>query len=89
MADPTYQPKVYRKQGGDELVVASGGQIKIETGGALVPNSGTQAAAIANAPAGGTGAAAGAYDTAANRDLLIGAVNSMLAALRGAGIIAP
>jgi len=31
----TYQPKVYRKQGGDELVVASGGKINIESGGTL------------------------------------------------------
>lgn len=29
----TYQPKVYRKQGGDELVIASGGKITVETGG--------------------------------------------------------
>lgn len=32
MADATYQPKVYRKQGGDELVVASGGAITFEAG---------------------------------------------------------
>ena len=31
----SYQPKVYRKQGGDELVVASGGSIDIESGGSL------------------------------------------------------
>ena len=111
MADDSYQPKVYMEQGGDRQVVKSGGEIKIETGGKLVPNSGTQAAAIADvaaadpaaAPAGGTGAAAGGYDTAANRDLMITAVNDnrtvtielsdkldlVLAALRGAGIIAP
>jgi hypothetical protein len=89
MGDPTYQPKVYRQQGGDRLVVASGGEIKLETGGKIVPNSGTQASAITNAPAGGTGAPAGAYDTAAHRDELIAAVNAILAALRGAGIIAP
>lgn len=35
MADATYLPKVYRKQGSDELVVASGGAITIETGGTL------------------------------------------------------
>jgi len=35
MADPTYQPKVYRKRGGDEIVVASGGKITIEPGGAI------------------------------------------------------
>lgn len=31
----TYQPKVYRKQGGDELVVSSGGKITVESGGEL------------------------------------------------------
>ena len=30
-----YQPKVYRKQGGAELVVASGGTLTIESGGVL------------------------------------------------------
>ena len=35
----SYQPKTYRKDGGDTMVVASGGKIEIETGGALVaPN---------------------------------------------------
>ena len=38
-ADPSYQPAVYRKQGGDELVVASGGKITVESGGAIIfPN---------------------------------------------------
>ena len=36
----SYQPKVYRKQGGDELVVASGGAITIESGGTLELESG-------------------------------------------------
>lgn len=35
MADTTYQPKVYRKQGGDSFVVADGGDIDIEAGGSL------------------------------------------------------
>lgn len=35
MSDSSYQPKVYRKQGGDELVVASGGKITVESGGEL------------------------------------------------------
>jgi len=30
MADASYGPKVYRKQGGDEIVVASGGQLTFE-----------------------------------------------------------
>ena len=33
MADPTYQPGVYRERGGDRLVVASSGEIDIEAGG--------------------------------------------------------
>lgn len=32
----SYQPKVYRKQGGSEQVVASGGKITIEAGGDLL-----------------------------------------------------
>lgn len=35
MADATYSPKVYRKNGGDELVVASGGAITVEAGGTV------------------------------------------------------
>lgn len=35
MTDSTYQPKVYRKQGGDELVVASGGTVTVESGGSI------------------------------------------------------
>ncbi len=31
--DATYQPKVYRKQGGNELVIASGGKLTVEAGG--------------------------------------------------------
>lgn len=31
----TYQPKVYREQGGNKLVVASGGEVDIEAGGAI------------------------------------------------------
>lgn len=34
----TYQPKVYRKQGGDELVVASGGTLAVDSGGAVTFN---------------------------------------------------
>ena len=33
MPDATYAPKVYRRQGGDELVVKSGGTITVEAGG--------------------------------------------------------
>lgn len=35
----TYQPKVYRKQGGDELVVASGGTLDVSAGTIKLPSS--------------------------------------------------
>ena len=101
---------IYKDLNGDRQVIKSGGEIKVEPGG-KVTNDGTQASAIADvaasdplvAPAGGSGATAGAYDTATNRDLMIAAVNdnrtltielstkldSVLAALRGAGILVP
>jgi hypothetical protein len=44
-------------------------------------------AAQAAAPAGGTGAAAGAYDTAVNRDKLIALVNEMRLTLIAAGLM--
>jgi hypothetical protein len=48
----SYQPKTYRKQGGDEFVVASGGTITVESGGTLD----VQAGATVNLPSGGTAA---------------------------------
>lgn len=39
------------------------------------------------APAGGTGALAGAYDTAANRDIMINLVNEMRTTLINAGLM--
>ena len=41
MSGSTYESKVYRKQGGEELVVASGGKITIESGGTIDASSGT------------------------------------------------
>lgn len=35
MADKSYQPKCYRKQGGDEWVIANGGKITVESGGQI------------------------------------------------------
>ena len=91
-----------------DYVSATEGWIDIEP--ASDPGVAAQAAAIidvvasdpAVAPAGGSGATGGAYDTAGNRDLMIAAVNdnrtltielstkidAVFAALRGAGIIA-
>jgi hypothetical protein len=35
VADTTYQPKIYRKIGGDEMIVASGGHVTVESGGTI------------------------------------------------------
>ena len=51
--------------------------------GSIIPPS----AAITNPPAGGTGATAGAYDSSANRDLMIASINAIIAALEAHGII--
>ena len=40
MADLTYGPKVYRQQGGDRQVVASGGSCDVESGGEIDIESG-------------------------------------------------
>lgn len=41
MADASYVPKTYHKQGGDEIVIASGGILRIESGGQLISESGS------------------------------------------------
>lgn len=63
-----YNAKVYRKQGGEELVVDSGGKIT---------NAGTQASAITKLGATPTGTE------------IQTAVNAIIDALVGVGIIAP
>jgi multidrug resistance efflux pump len=96
MPDNTYQPKVYKKQPGDTLVVASGGAIDIETGGVIKAN-GTQAGAIVNLTDSTTGTAdntvadvGGAFSQATlnnNFADIIAKVNGILTAIRNAGII--
>lgn len=76
----SYNVKVYRKAGGEQLVVASGGSILMQTGGKILPNSGTQATHIANV----TGAGAFGTDAASTRTK----INSILSAMRGVGILA-
>jgi hypothetical protein len=72
-----FSSKVHNSLGGDTLVVESGGAVQVLTGGKIVTNSGTQAAAIANITPATDGTSAGT------------ALNLVLAALRGVGIIAP
>lgn len=76
MADNTYTPLVYMQQGGGVQVVKSGGKIKIETGGQLVPNSGTQANTIADLASGATNAQ------------IATAFNTLLVAVESVGILA-
>lgn len=52
MVDTTYQTKVYIAQGGAELVVASGGDINIESGGALKVGGVDKTSQLSNALAG-------------------------------------
>ena len=40
MADATYTPKTYREQGGDRMVIASGGSFDVESSGELDIESG-------------------------------------------------
>ena len=71
--------KVHKPQGGDVLTVESGGEIRINSGGTIT-DDGTQASAIADITVTGTYA-----DDDSDIET---AVNSILAALRGVGIIA-
>jgi hypothetical protein len=63
MSDATYSTKVYTKQGGEQLVVASGGSINIESGGKVLVD-GTQGAALTTQLTAITHTAAGAADYA-------------------------
>lgn len=78
----SYNAKVRRLQGGDVLEVVTGGEIRLN--GGTLTNAGTQATAIADA----TAITGGESPTEAEHNALITKLNSVLAALRGAGIIA-
>lgn len=94
MADPTYGPKVYKKPGGDELVVASGGKITVESGGAIAADGGTQAAdvgALTVADGAGTndgtvGAITADASVIAAVQELAAKINAIRGVLRGAGL---
>jgi hypothetical protein len=50
-ADPSYAPKVYRKQGAEEFVVADGGTLRVESGGTVVVESGATMTVVDGAQA--------------------------------------
>jgi len=65
--------------------------ITIDAGGFAVDGKQVikaQSPLVANAPAGGVGAITGAYDTAANRDLMIAAINNIITVLKNHGLMA-
>jgi hypothetical protein len=68
------------------MVTAAGKQLIKTLGQGRNPSRGK--VTIADAPAGGTGATAGAYDTANNRNAMIASLNSLLAVCRSIGLIA-
>lgn len=76
MADATYTPLVYRKQGGATFVVASGGNIDVESGGSITAD-GTQASAVAAITTTGTFATG-----------ICAKIEAMRAALTNVGILA-
>lgn len=77
---------------GNVVRVGPGWPVQISGAGSSIGFFGTapvvQGAAVANAPAGGVGTAAGGWDTAANRDAAIATINAVLARLRTPGYIA-
>ena len=88
MADATYQPKTYRKQGGDEIVIASAGIIRIESGGIIAAGTSTTKAATIADPTGGSTSTGGTATTGGLDTKARTAIVSIIAALDGAGITA-
>lgn len=88
MADTSYGAKVYRVQGGDTIVVKDGGVINVEAGGEIRDDD-TQASHIADQK---TDYGAGDLDIEAEIiaafNATNAALNAVLAALEGAGILA-
>ena len=83
-----FTTKVYKTDGGDTQVVASGGEIDIESGGTIT-NDGTQASAIADATVDyDTGDLDAEAEIIAALNATNGKINSIIAALEGVGILA-
>jgi hypothetical protein len=85
--DPSYDTKVYLKQGGDELRVKSGGTIVIDSGGAILADgvtSPTETAPNGNAT---TTSTPFGFDSQAQGDAVVTWIRSVDAQLRLVGII--
>ena len=92
MPDLTYGPNVYMKQddslGNAELVVASGGIIRIESGGIIAAGTATtKAATIAN-PSGGSTSTGGTATTGGLDTKARAAIDDIITVLDDAGLTA-
>lgn len=84
MPDNTYQPKVYRTSGGDKQVVASGGEIDIETGGAIKVGGVDKTSALGGAIAGiaaGYKIARGQFTTVSASDTVVTGLATVIAVI--------
>jgi hypothetical protein len=88
MADNTYTPKVYKTDGGNTLVVASGGKLKIETGAKIVNNAGTQTAALVPPVATAATSTTPFGYTQTQADAIVTWIRAADAAMKAAGITA-
>ena len=75
----SYSTQVYREQEAKKLVIGATGEMKVESGGKITA-AGTQASHIANV------ATTGVWAT--DDDAIIAAINAILLALEGTGILA-
>jgi len=83
-----YSCKVHKESGGNELHIESGGVLDIKTG-AVIKANGTQASVISNASvAHNLNSTFSDTEAEAALDALGGKINSIIAALKGAGIVA-
>ena len=75
----SYAPKTYRKLGGDEFVVASGGTLTVEAGGAITSAIGLRSSGAASGIGYATGAGA-AVTQATNRSAAV-TINAICGAI--------
>lgn len=78
MADPTYQPKIYEKSGGHEMVVAAGGKITHEGQIAVTQATNVTTGVTCNALSGVITTASQSIAAGAEADFVV--INNMVAA---------
>lgn len=88
MPDTTYQPRVFKTNGGDKEVVASGGILDIESGGALQIAGTDRTAALSTAiaaVAAGYKIARGVHTTVAADDTIVTGLATVVAVVATLG----